>query len=518
MVTASDLATALTPAFLEVIHHGADRPVLGIDIADDEQAVEVETGDLVLAVGVRDVADLARLIEQAPAPAGVVVRRSWADSVELRESCKRVDVTLIGLAEGAAWSVVMGLLGSAIDASSSRAGEHGGPSQAYRDLFDMADMISGILGAPVTIEDETSRVVAYSTGQDDVDAARAATIFGRRVPRRVREHFRSLGVFRRLAQSDEPFLVPGGDDDLKGRYVIPIHVGGEVLGSIWAVTEDRVPDDGARELRAATELIALYLLRLRAQGELAQQVHLDQLRGLLRGHAHSAPEELLEGPWRVAVLNGPAADLRADSRRELWLVLTRRKGWRQPLVVDLDDRVYAVLRAEGSGPGTWAWLRELVESEGTSRPAVGLLGGGVVDSPAAIADSRQQADELDGLGELGTGQLGCRVATAEEVWPMLVLARAVAGLGAQPPVSPLHVFLEQGHDPDGTMVETLEAVIDHWGEPRRAARQLGVHPNTVRYRLSRLAPLLPMDLEDPRQRLALRLEIEALRAVRRHPD
>jgi len=515
VVTASDLASALTPAFLDVIHHGADRPVLGIDIAADEQAVEVEVGDLVLAVGVGSIADLLRLIEHPPTPAGVVVRRSWAASAELRECCERVDVTLIGLAEGATWSVVMGLLGSVIDASSSRGGEQGGPSQAYRDLFDMADRISGILRAPVTIEDESSRVVAYSTGQDDVDEARAATIFGRRVPRRVRDHFRSMGVFRRLAQSDEPFLIPGVDEDLRGRYVIPIHVGGEVLGSIWAVTEDREPEDGARELRAATELIALYLLRLRAQGQLAHQVHLDQLRGLMRSGTYDNAGDLPEGPLRVAVLNGPVPDLRADSRRELWLVLTRRKGWRQPLVVDLDERVYAVLRADGADPGTWAWLRGLVESEGSARPAVGLLGGGVVDSPDALMDSRRQADELD---ELGAAELGRSVTTVEEAWPDLVLARAVTGLGARAPVSPLHGFLEQGHDPDGTVVETLEAVIDHWGEPRRAARQLGVHPNTVRYRLSRLAPLLPLDLEDPRQRLALRLEIETLRSARRQPS
>ena len=70
--------------------------------------------------------------------------------------------------------------------------------------------------------------------------------------------------------------------------------------------------------------------------------------------------------------------------------------------------------------------------------------------------------------------------------------------------------------PEGaTMLATLEAVIDYWGEPRRAAQALGVHPNTVRYRTARLADWCDIDLDDPAQRLAVRLEIARIRATGR---
>ena len=53
------------------------------------------------------------------------------------------------------------------------------------------------------------------------------------------------------------------------------------------------------------------------------------------------------------------------------------------------------------------------------------------------------------------------------------------------------------------------------GEPRRAAQALGVHPNTVRYRTARLAEWCDVDLDDPAQRLAVRLEIARFRSTGR---
>ena len=179
--------------------------------------------------------------------------------------------------------------------------------------------------------DATSRVLAYSTGQDDVDEARTSTIVGRQVPREVRSHFRSLGVFRRLAASDEPFLVPGGAGGIKARYVVPVRAGGEWLGSVWAVVDRPVPDLHRAELSAAAQVIALYLLRLRSQSELQRQVHLDHVRTLLQGTVKSQPGWLEEGPWRVAVVLGPS-DLAPEARCELWQALARRYGWRQPVL------------------------------------------------------------------------------------------------------------------------------------------------------------------------------------------
>jgi hypothetical protein len=61
------------------------------------------------------------------------------------------------------------------------------------------------------------------------------------------------------------------------------------------------------------------------------------------------------------------------------------------------------------------------------------------------------------------------------------------------------------------LLETLRAFLDHEGRMDPAARALGVHPQTVRYRVAQLRELLGQTMEEPDQRLLLRLALRAPR-------
>jgi DNA-binding PucR family transcriptional regulator len=56
-------------------------------------------------------------------------------------------------------------------------------------------------------------------------------------------------------------------------------------------------------------------------------------------------------------------------------------------------------------------------------------------------------------------------------------------------------------------VETLRAWFDAQGDHRAAADLLGVHPNTVRYRMRRMAEIARVDLDCPRTNLALAIAL-----------
>ncbi|MFC5207215.1 helix-turn-helix domain-containing protein [Pseudonocardia sulfidoxydans] len=63
-------------------------------------------------------------------------------------------------------------------------------------------------------------------------------------------------------------------------------------------------------------------------------------------------------------------------------------------------------------------------------------------------------------------------------------------------------------------VNTLAASLENWGETRRAADILHIHPNTLRYRLAQLTDLAGIDLDDPTQRLVLQLQLRLRRQMR----
>ena len=482
---------------------GDERVAGTVELAEPGHVPPLDPGDLVLGIGLHDEGEVLDLVDRARDTAGLVVRRPHAEADGVVARCSELGLPLLAVPDGVGWSALVRLLRAVLD-QSARDGSPSASEHVYSDLFDVADTISAIDDAPVTIEDAQSRVLAYSTGQHDVDEARMSTIVGRQVPREVREHFRALGVFRRLARSDEPVYVPAGADGTKPRFIVPVSAGGEWLGSIWAVVDEPVDDTRSRDLRGAAEVVALHLLRLRAQGQLHRQVQLDQVRAALLGQLADRPDWLGDGPWRVVALGGPGDLADIGARCELWVLLGRRFGWRQPLVADLDATPYAIVRADGTEPGSWAWVAELVGDESRSGVGLGCAAGGPVATPADLAESRAQAAAVARV------QGDRRVVTLDDAWAEVVLGRAVHGLRESASVSPVVQLLREPQG--GALVATLEAVIDHWGEPQRAAKALGVHPNTVRNRLARLTEISPLDLHDPRQRLAVRLEIARLRA------
>jgi DNA-binding PucR family transcriptional regulator len=98
----------------------------------------------------------------------------------------------------------------------------------------------------------------------------------------------------------------------------------------------------------------------------------------------------------------------------------------------------------------------------------------------------------------------------EDLWAAVTVARAAAAL-PQEALGPLRLLQEHDEVGGTDYLQTLTAWLDHPGAPTAAARAIHVHPNTMRYRMGRIADLAGLDLDDPVVRLAVRLQLAGVR-------
>ncbi|HEU4332222.1 MAG TPA: helix-turn-helix domain-containing protein [Lapillicoccus sp.] len=513
MVAVADVVAALGSGVLRTLVAAPGATVSDVVIAEPSDDAAQYRGDLVVGAGVADAAEAIALVDGAgrSGAAGVVLRPGPARARGVRAAARRRRVALLELDDSASLVHLVGVVQDIVDRAAAPDITRSDPG-GEADLLALADAAAALVDAPVTIEDAQSRVLAYSTRQDATDTARVSTVLGRRVPPAVVASLRSRGVFRRLARSDQPFLVPPSPALEMPRYVVPVRVGGEWLGAIWAVVDAVPPDDVVAELRRTASVVALHLLRNRALADVTRRLTAERLRAVLRGGPVEAAETtwLPAGPWRVVALGpsgaAPAASL--DSDLDAWESWLRRAGWRQPLITDVDERAYAlVVDAASPGrapaPGTWRWLAALVTSEVDE--ATWVAGGAVAATVETLPGSARTAAQVAALRREDPG-LG-QAPTAEDQWAALTVARATEALGAEGLSGPIAALAEHDRRRHTAYLISLAAWLDHPGEPTAAARSLGVHVNTLRHRMVRMSEVASLDLDDSTERLALRLQL-----------
>lgn len=543
MITVTDLVDSLGAGFLRTVVAAGDAEVHDVALAEPGDAVG-QPGELVLGVGVTDREGAVTLLERAAlaSAGGVVLKGPFAGDPRVAAAARELDgPALVELQPHTSWAHVVWLLRGVIDRAAAPDTSRLGSPGPHVDLFALADAAAEIIDAPVTVEDAQSRVLAYSARQDTTDPARVSTIVGRRVPPETLTHFRAGGVFRRLARSSEPIWTPAGPDGTLPRLVIPVRAGGEWLGSIWAVVRSPVPPERIRELGDVASVLALHLLRLRAEAGIARRVSTGRLRVALREGAASvtgsgtvagsgvagpgAAPALPAGPWRVVVFGSPAG---TDVRRQLdlWESVALRFGWHQPLLTDLDGALFGLVveRPRGrrpvtaggladAGAGTLDWLRHVLREVHAHDPGLWAVAGRPAHAPDELPRATAEAGDLHRLVSAGRLPLPDRsgLLLMEDAWDTVVVERAAAAVGVDAGLLGGPLGALRAHDEEhGTAYrETLAAWLDHYGDPRSAARLLRVHPNTLRYRLRKLEEAAPVDLTSPRVRLALRLQLMA---------
>ncbi|GGS02457.1 transcriptional regulator [Streptomyces humidus] len=387
-------------------------------------------------------------------------------------------------------------------ASSSHAG----------DYQELVDEISELLGAPATLENRDFELIAFGAydaeGELDasaLDPVRTRSILTRRSTTAVRTWFEGFGITRATGPVRIPPTPEAGVH--RGRVCLPVRHRGVALGYVWLLDDDPGPTDA--QLAAAMEVTV-----------------------------------------RIGALLADEAQHGADLTRELRAVLTAGRGWPRDMAV---AELRTALGARADGPHTVVCVAPWPSADPDEAPSLRTLPGATALctvpwataghclavlvrlrsadtlTPATSAAARlleRAAEAAAGVaaGRVGLAGLGAAweeasasaraalaeprlgpVARWESVGPYRLLTSLPPEAARDPSVLPLSAPAHR------ELARTAEVYLDCAGQAGRAAAELGIHRQTLYYRLSRVEQLTGLDLDDGEDRLLLHMTLKAAR-------
>ncbi|MGW2641525.1 helix-turn-helix domain-containing protein [Streptomyces sp. NPDC001348] len=525
-VTLERLLSVVGPGALELdtAPGGLSVAVAGVTVLDVLDP-EIRPRELLLAVGVdagsAHAVDLLRRAGDAGAT-GVVFGpgRPERAAAGLRAVAEESGIAVLSRTAWCSWAQLVGVVRAGLASAGTP------PAPATRglslgDLNGLADAVAALTGGAVTIEDTDSRVLAYSSTEENVDELRRLTILGRRVPPWRVAAMREAGFFRALWGTDDVLYrrARGADPE---RLVGAVRAGGEVLGSIWvAAVAGRPLSPGASEaLRAATRTAAAHLLHVRTRAADDRLVE-DAARALLDGRG--SPEVLAERaalpaqePCAVlAVGAGSGAPGDDDpSRLHALLSLHCAAFGRRSVVVPAGGRLLLLVSPLDPDPRRAgdqvtrlgeSLAGQLTATTGTP-VCVGL--GDVAPGLAGAARSRRSAElALKALIRAAGPRTVARAEEVADTVGIMQVAEALRDVVLPPGTSVARLAAFDAGHAGSCLVPTLRAYLDHFGDVAAASRTVGVHPNSLRYRLRRITKVSGLDLDSPDARLLAQLEL-----------
>lgn len=483
---------------------GTDPVVWGVALHEPGVATDYRGRIVLVTSRVPDRYSLGQLVEESGTAAALVLPPDATKDASLVAGSRP---TLLRRSPWASWADVFGVLSRLLDTGATRSGDF-----QVASLRDLANQIARATEVPVTIEDMQSHVLAYSVRGHEVDSVRNQTILEGMVPSARVEQLMASGFLPAIWRADDAIVREAEGDD-PARMVVAVKSGESTLGTIWAALRDDTDRDLLRSALLDARAAAAYLLeravnRSDHERRMSESALLDLLRTGLdpsvstamlgldpeRRHcvvAFHVENELAEDVSFNVQIAFPGSAT-ASTSRETFVIA--------PVAGDVcsDEHVAETLRA-------------LLARALSNRPLLVAVGP-VVDHLHELHRSTAAAKEILAAAELRAHMQKSEphnVLAAADVDDELFLIRAAAKIGADAlgPVSPTARLrahdLAQGSD----LTATVSAVLRHPGNLAAAARALKIHSNSLRYRLERIRSISGIDLDDPRSRLRVELEL-----------
>jgi hypothetical protein len=527
--TLSELSRSIGPEIASLVDNPAgDQQTVSGFVLYDRFAQPVRLpGAIALAIGM-SLADEhlpARLQELREAGYVALVYKSHGVSDEdLRKAARAIGIALFRASDSVPWDQLMEIISAVLT-----------PHGEYRralvnirpgDLFQLANAVASLSGGAVAIADPDQTLLAYSTlPEQPIDDTRRNAILHLHVPH-TEQNDRD---YRHVHASRGVVSVAPGEQSM-WRSAVSIRAGNVLLGSLWVInTDNENSADTKRILLEAANVAALHILHQRINHDSDRTRQIDLVKPLLfesdRAEFAAVQLGIPACPVRVAAVTaygrtGNAADTLQSSLLLFDTLRTACAVWIPAAVCGLADNiVYIVLPQNSTSPTQFqraAILRIVHHTRRLlSRPV--LAGIGRTTPIAEVHQSRLDSEAALAvlLHDMDAGRVRVDsndvVADQDSLGPRLRLRQIATELRAAGllPGDYAAEIAEYDLRQRSSYEDTIRTYLDCNENSIQTATRLSLHPNTVRYRLSRVESLFGVRLDDPESRLLVWLELWA---------
>ncbi|HKG29342.1 MAG TPA: helix-turn-helix domain-containing protein [Thermomicrobiales bacterium] len=396
---------------------------------------------------------------------------------------------------------------------------------AGEPLGDVVQELARISGRPVALEGRDGRLLAYHAAGKVAPSREMIESIVQRDRPIVARWLRTTAE----ASPADPPTASYELDSAWSRLVAPVIGRDGLLGSVSLIAPrgSATPEDAQVTARGAAAC-AVVLAREQAAATVRREVELDVLDEVLDGALRSEATLLQQAKRlghdlltsHVAVIaridSTTAGPVRASGSEERWEGLEASiarigtiRGGRVLWRIRNNSAEFVLSAAEvGQERGLGLTLRDelvgLVRSGGESAISLGV--GTTRDGIAGIRRSHAEARQALLLGRRmqGPGHL--------TLFGDLGVYRLIFAAEGLPELSDLYAqslgeLLAYDRQNNADLISTLDAFFAANGSPKEAAERLGVHRNTVLYRLDRIRDITGYDLDDAGLRLRLQLAL-----------
>jgi PucR family transcriptional regulator, purine catabolism regulatory protein len=396
---------------------------------------------------------------------------------------------------------------------------------AGEPLGDVVQELARISGRPVALEGRDGRLLAYHAADKVAPSREMIESIVQRDRPIVARWLRTTAE----ASPADPPTASYELDSAWSRLVAPVIGRDGLLGSVSLIAPrgSATPEDAQVTARGAAAC-AVVLAREQAAATVRREVELDVLDEVLDGALRSEATLLQQAKRlghdlltsHVAVIaridSTTPGPVRASGSEERWEGLEASiarigtiRGGRVLWRIRNNSAEFVLSAAEvGQERGLGLTLRDelvgLVRSGGESAISLGV--GTIRDGIAGIRRSHAEARQALLLGRRmqGPGHL--------TLFGDLGVYRLIFAAEGLPELSDLYAqslgeLLAYDRQNNADLISTLDAFFAANGSPKEAAERLGVHRNTVLYRLDRIRDITGYDLDDAGLRLRLQLAL-----------